>query len=86
VTGSRVNADRGLYLRALADAIDWQESYLDSHEPQIGVTLGHCQPGARCADYQEAAALLARYRAARARALAPPRRRPRGAGQGHARF
>jgi hypothetical protein len=75
VTGSRIRVSRALYISALADAIDWQDSYLASHDPDLGVAAGHCGPSAgtgRCEEYRKAAALLKRYRRAYAEAGGAP--------------
>jgi hypothetical protein len=74
VSDSRIRVSRSLYLHALADAIDWEESFLDSHEPQTGpdITQGHCGPAVgteRCEAYQYAHDLLKRYKRAYAKAV-----------------
>jgi hypothetical protein len=64
MTPSRVTADRSLYIAALSDAIDWQESFLGTHDPgwdSHGPTNGCCTPEARCDGYQKAATRLASY-------------------------
>jgi len=68
MAGSRATVDRALYLSALADAIDWTESLLDGHDGDVA-GLGCCDhPGReRCEPYKDAAARLARYRAAYSR-------------------
>lgn len=65
--GERVRVSRALYASALADAIDWQESLLDAQNHDATLPGGRrcCTPGARCEEYLETAALLARYRHAR---------------------
>jgi hypothetical protein len=63
--GRRVHADRALYVSALADAIDWTESFLATHDGERVSGLGHCDgPGGRCEAYRKDAAKLARYRQA----------------------
>lgn len=68
---ARVSVDRGLYWSALVNAIAWQQSILDTHDPgwesHHGPVQGCCQPGARCEQYKTEAALLARYTAAQTR-------------------
>ena len=66
MSSQRISVDRELYVMALADAIAWQASILESHDP-TNFTSGHCQPGARCEQYQKEAHTLARYTAAQAR-------------------
>ena len=65
MTGRRVTADRDLYVSALADAIDWTESFLATHDHDRVRGLGHCDgPEGRCEAYKTDAAKLARYRQA----------------------
>jgi hypothetical protein len=71
MTDSRIRVSKALYVRALADAIDWQESFLASHDPDAMTTVGHCGPSAhteRCEAYRDAHALLRRYKRAYAKA------------------
>ena len=68
----RVRVCAELYRHALADAIDWVDSYLASHEPNLAEgVIGHCKPGARCEDYQREAGLLRRYKRAYAALVGP---------------
>ena len=64
MTERRVRVSAELYRRALADAIDWVESYLATHDPELGSVTSCCKPGARCEQYQIEAAWLRRYRRA----------------------
>jgi hypothetical protein len=73
VADSRIRVSKSLYLRALADAMEWQISYLQSHDPQLSpcITSGCCGPETgreRCDDYKLAAELLSKYKRAFARA------------------
>lgn len=64
----RVSVDRGLYALALTDAIAWQASILESHDPPYDLAApGCCKPGNRCEQYRKEAHLLARYTAAQNR-------------------
>jgi hypothetical protein len=60
----RANVNRALYVSALSDAIDWQDSFLAGHDPSLKSVTSCCKPGARCDGYKSAAALLARYKQA----------------------
>lgn len=68
MASDRIRVSRALYLRALDDAIDWQESLLEAqrHDEMQPGGGRCCTPKARCAEYLETAGLLARYRTARA--------------------
>jgi hypothetical protein len=67
-----IRVSRALYRNALADAIDWEESFCASHDPDINGAVAHCKPGARCDAYKTAARLLASYRRAYAAAGGRP--------------
>jgi hypothetical protein len=72
MTDSRIRVSRSLYIHALADAIDWEDSFCASHDPQTGsdITPGHCGPAVgteRCEAYRYAHDLLKRYRRAYAK-------------------
>lgn len=66
MTDDRIRVSRSLYVSALADAIDWQASLLESqnHDDEMPGGVRCCTPKARCETYRETAALLARYRRA----------------------
>jgi len=66
----RTSVRRDLLRRALHDAIDWQESFIASHDPQIGAP-GCCRPGARCEVAAEAEELVREYRGQLTRMRAP---------------
>lgn len=71
MTDDLVRVSRSLWIRALADAIDWQESFMASHDPPIGQTAGCCGPTAgteRCEAYRQARDLWRRYKRAYAKA------------------
>ena len=57
-----------VFLAAIADAIDYEQSFLDGHDGQIVPGTGCCDRGERCQAYRDAAALLASYRRAQAAA------------------
>jgi hypothetical protein len=61
-----------LYWAALADAIDWQQSLLDSHRQGV---RPHCTKTNPCGAAEVAARQLARYKAAQAALRRPARRR-----------
>ncbi len=73
----RISVSRSLYISALADAIDWQESLLETHDPDGASVISCCRPGARCQQYKDDAARLRRYRQARAAVLGPQQPEPR---------
>jgi hypothetical protein len=70
----RVRVSAELYRHALADAIDWVDSILASHDPESCSVSSCCKPGARCEQYQIEAAWLRRYR----RAYGPQKPEPAG--------
>ena len=79
MSADRFNADRGLYIEALYDAISWQESILVTHDPSVSNPVSSCcKPGARCEQYKIEAAKLARYRVALTRARTPRKDRKAG--------
>jgi hypothetical protein len=55
-----------LYRQALRDAIAWQLSILETHDPDRGNQglSSCCKPGARCEDYRREWDRLGRYRSA----------------------
>ena len=66
VTERRVRVSADLYRRALADAIDWTDSFLATHDPDHGSVTSCCVPGARCEAYRNDAAWLRRLKRAQA--------------------
>jgi hypothetical protein len=72
MTEHRVRVSAELYRHALADAIDWVDSILASHDPESCSVTSCCKPGARCEQYQIEAAWLRRYR----RAYGPQKPQP----------
>lgn len=67
-----VRTSRRLYISALADAIDWTESLLATHDPAWNGATACCKPSARCEHYQQTAKLLADYRRAYTRVRGGP--------------
>jgi hypothetical protein len=68
----RVSVSRQLYLSALSDAIDWEDSFLESHWSRWrggNAMIPHCSPREPCGDAARADALVRRYRKENARLL-----------------
>jgi hypothetical protein len=57
----QVRISATLLRRALLDAIDWEESFLATHDPYTGQVTSCCTPKARCDAYRAAAALVHQY-------------------------